>query len=593
MMKIKKIGLLSLTALLALSLVGCSNKEKTGSNPEEQKKFDAFINTQFVNTMQDDYLSMHIYTEKPQNFGIDKSKVKVQIGDRYDDEMNKKSIEKINNNDSQFKKFNRDDLTDVQKETYDIYAYMLNLNKVSLDEKFKYMDFSFSTITGIHTQIPTLFADLTLRNEEDVKDLITLVKDTLPYMNSILEYTKKQAKENLMMIDIDNVIEYSKKIKDAGLKSSTLTSMNNNIAALTLDDAKTKAYQKEVTEAFETSFLPAYDAIIKTLSSLKSEKNNMQGLSYLKNGKEYYELLFKNATGTDKDITKVKSELQTLASSSLMKVQVAAAKNEKLYNEYSEGKITTKYKDFETMLVDLDKDIKKDFPSVGKLNYEVKPLDKDLANSGIAAYFNLPAIDGTTPKQIRVNTKEDSLKINALETFSTIAHEGIPGHMYQISYAYENLTNPWRKVAANFRGYQEGYATYVELYSLKYLKDIDPLITEIQQNLMVYQNSIISLVDIGIHYEGWTKDQTKKFIVKNGLDKNASDPLYNQIQANPTSFLSYYVGYAEVASLREKAQKALGNKFKEIDFHTAILKSGSAPFKVVEANVDAYIKKEK
>lgn len=595
MKKFKKIGLLSLAVLLTLSLVGCTKGTKTSSNlnPETQKKFDAFINTEFINAMQDDYLRMHIFTEQPQNFGIDKSKVKIQIGERLDDETNKKEVERMKNTDAKFKEFKRDELSDEQKETYDVYEYMLNVNYASLDEKFKYMGSNFGTITGIHTQLPTLFADLTLRNEDDVKALILLVKDTLPYVNSILAYTKKQVEENMLMINIDDVVQYSQKIKEKGLNSSVLTSMNTNIAALKLGDEKTKTYQKEVKEVFESSFLQAYDAIINTLTSLKSKTNNRQGLAHLKNGKEYYEIMFKNATGTDKPIAKVKSDLQNLATSSFAKAQAVANKNQEVYNNFMADKIKTKYKDFNAILTDLEKDIQKDFPSISKLSYEIKPLDQDLANSGIAAYFNLPALDGTTPKQMRVNTKGDSLKVDALDTFSTVAHEGLPGHMYQISYAYENLSNPWRKVVAHFLGYQEGYATYVELYSLKYLKDIDPAIIELQQNLKVYQNSLISLLDIGIHYEGWTKDEAKSFFIKNKLDINALNDLYDRIQANPTSFQAYYVGYAEIASERRKAEKELGSKFKDIDFHTAILRSGSAPFKVIEANVNEYIKKAK
>lgn len=586
---IKKITLLSLSAFLAFSLFGCNKRD----SKEEQKKFDDFINTEFVEAMQDNYLNAHIYTEKPEKFGIDKSKIKVQVDNPMNEETEKNISEEVKKSEKAFNSFHRDDLTDEQKETYDIFKYMLDINLKSSDEKYKFMEMNFATLTGIHTQLPTLFADLTLRNEDDVKALIKLVESTKPYIDSVLQYTKKQAENGTMMIDIDNVLDYCKKIQTAGSNSSTLKSMNANIEALKLDKQKTKSYQEELKKAFDSSFLPSYDNIINTLTSLKKSKNNTQGMSHLKNGKEYYEILFKNATGSDESIAEMKKKLEKLSQSSMLKAQAIVAKNPDAYSALLDGKATTKYKDFETMLKDLNKDIKGDFPSIGDLNYVIKPLDKDLANNGVAAYFNLPALDGTTPKQIRVNTQGDSLKINSLETFSTVAHEGLPGHMYQVTYAYENLPNPWRKVVASFSGYQEGYATYVELYALKYLKNVDSSVIGIQQNLTVYQNCIVSLLDIGIHYDGWSLNEAKSFMEDNGLDASVANELYKQIQANPTAFLSYYVGYAQFAELKEKAENALGEKFKDKDFHEAILKSGSAPFKVVEGNVDAYIKSAK
>ncbi len=133
-----------------------------------------------------------------------------------------------------------------------------------------------------------------------------------------------------------------------------------------------------------------------------------------------------------------------MSRSSLLAVQSVISKNKNLYDEYVNGKIKTKYKDFESMLKDLDKDIKDDFPSVVTLNYRIRPIGGDLASGGVAAYFNIPALDGTTPKQIRVNMLEDALNVQSLETFSTVAHEGFWGQMYQIAYAYKNVKDPWR-----------------------------------------------------------------------------------------------------------------------------------------------------
>ncbi|MCR0181342.1 DUF885 domain-containing protein [[Clostridium] innocuum] len=584
-MNVKKITLLMLSAVMAFSFTGCSKKD----SGEEQKKFDEFMKQEFVESMEQSYPNTHIILENPKDYGVDTSKTKVQIDKELNETTMKENKELNEKSAKAFKEFDRDTLSDEQKETYDIYSYMLDYTTEMNDSKFDYMSMPLESMTGMHTQLPTLFSDWTLRNEQDVKDVITLMKSVRPYMDSILAYTKKQEEKGTLMLDIKSVKEYCEKVVKEDVNSSVLTGLNESIDNLKLGDDKTKQYKAELKKAFQEYFLPAYSDIIKTMKELDSSKNNTLGLSHMKNGKEYYELLFKQATGTDKSIEDIKKELNSMSRSSLLAVQSVISKNKNLYDEYVNGKIKTKYKDFESMLKDLDKDIKDDFPSVGTLNYRIRPIGEDLASGGVAAYFNIPALDGTTPKQIRVNMLEDALNVQSLETFSTVAHEGIPGHMYQIAYAYKNVKDPWRNSMASFLGYTEGYATYTELYALKYLDGVSADAVKLQQNMVVYQDCLIALADIGIHYEGWAKEDLSNFLEENGLGVSDVSDFYNQLQANPTAFLSYYVGYVQIANLKKDAQEELKDKFNDRDFHEAILKSGAAPFHVVEENVKDYI----
>ncbi|MCR0338448.1 DUF885 domain-containing protein [[Clostridium] innocuum] len=588
-MNVKKITLLMLSAIMAFSFTGCLKKD----SGEEQKKFDEFMKQEFVESMEQSYPNTHIILENPKDYGVDTSKTKVQIDKELNETTMKENKELNEKSAKAFKEFDRDTLSDEQKETYDIYSYMLDYTTEMNDSKFDYMSMPLESMTGMHTQLPTLFSDWTLRNEQDVKDVITLMKSVRPYMDSILAYTKKQEEKGTLMLDIKSVKEYCEKVVKEDVNSSVLTGLNESIDNLKLGDDKTKQYKAELKKAFQEYFLPAYSDIIKTMKELDSSKNNTLGLSHMKNGKEYYELLFKQATGTDKSIEDIKKELNSMSRSSLLAVQSVISKNKNLYDEYVNGKIKTKYKDFESMLKDLDKDIKDDFPSVGTLNYRIRPIGEDLASGGVAAYFNIPALDGTTPKQIRVNMMEDALDVQSLETFSTVAHEGIPGHMYQIAYAYKNVKDPWRNSMASFLGYTEGYATYTELYALKYLDGVSADAVKLQQNMVVYQDCLIALADIGIHYEGWTKEDLSNFLEENGLGVSDVSDFYNQLQANPTVFLSYYVGYVQIANLKKDAQEELKDKFNDRDFHEAILKSGAAPFHVVEENVKDYIESAK
>ncbi|MEG1732267.1 MAG: DUF885 family protein, partial [Longicatena sp.] len=218
MKKLRRLFLCSLSLMLSISLFGCQSKDNT----TQQVSFNEFITSEFIDEMENDYLTTHIYLEHPENFDVNKQEIEIQIGEEINDKTIQKNINETKKAEKKFKEFDRDTLSDEQKDTYDIYNFNLTTALTSIDSKFKYYDAYFNTLTGIHTQLPVLFADLTLRNEQDVKDLILLLQSTLPYINSILTYTKQQSKEGLLSIDMERVLSDVKKTLETQEKSSTL-----------------------------------------------------------------------------------------------------------------------------------------------------------------------------------------------------------------------------------------------------------------------------------------------------------------------------------------------------------------------------------
>lgn len=583
MNKVKRGFSLFLVFALLFSLGACGS---TKDPKEEQRLFDEFVEKDFVELMESDYLEMHAKLENPEKYGVDKEKVKVQLGEYYSKDNNKED-EELEKTIEEFESFDRDLLTDEQQETYDIFEFIIENNEEYQSEDFEYYDSIFGTTSGLHTQFPTFFADYELRNEEDLKDMILLLKDVKPYINSYLTYTKEQAKEGLMMIQFDEVISYCQNIVDKGLDSSTIKEMYASVDKLNLGVEKATQYKKEIEEAYTTSYLEAYKDIIATLTELKSEKNNEEGLAKFKNGKDYYELLYRIRTGSEHDVKEMKSILEGRLEAANKELLKLAFTNMDLYESFFNGEIKTKYSDFDSMLQDVFTLMAEDFPEIGELDYTIKALNEDLVNSGIAAYFILPAIDRSVPMSIYVNMNTAS--IDSLQTFSTVMHEGLPGHMYQISYAYKNFDSNWRKVNDDFLGYTEGYATYVETYGMKYLKDVNEEVIRMHRLTNEVSMYAMALADIGIHYEGWSLEELEDYFMDMGLNAEAAKEVYPVLQSNPTLYLSYYVGYVEIMELKEYAQTELGDNFSDKEFHKALLKSGQAPFKVVKENIEDYV----
>lgn len=591
MKRYKKILALSLSILLTLSLMGCKSTDPN----EEQAAFDAFIEQEFIETMENDYTTMHVYLQDPEAFGIDREKVEVNLGTRLDaDEPQADDEEQTGY--EKFQEFDRDALTDEQQDIYDIYAYQASIQEALDQEKFAYYAPAFESMSGLHYQLPTLFADWDLRNEQDIKDLIALLKDVRPYIDSALRYTKEQEERGLLMLDIDSIMEYCESILEKGENSSIITSIEANIDALSLDETASSTYKREVKEAFRTSFLPAYQSIYDTMKEFAdTAKNNTQGLAHFENGKEYYELLLQQNIGSDKSVEEIRTMMETAFDEHIMNMFQYLSETEDMVSFLSSGELPkTGYTSYNKILDDIQDKFRDDFPAVDDLRYHIKDINEEIASgSGVAAYFNIPSLDGNSIKQLRVNPKTSD--IASVSTYSTVAHEGFPGHMYQYAYMYENIDDNFTKALASSLAYTEGYAVYAQYASFAYLEDVDQNLLALYRENELATYCAIIVADIGIHYDGWSLEQFSEYLTDAGLalDEKTAKLQYEQLQANPAAFQPYYVGYHEIMDLREKAETALGDAFEQKAFHEALLESGNAPFEVVERHIDAYIEETK
>ena len=589
MKQFKRCSALLLGALAALSLVACSKKDATG----EQERFDQFIQQEFVDTMESDYPSMHIFLIHPEDFGVDPSAVEVGLGLRVDEQTIEKTAQDVAAAREEFQTFDRKLLTEEQQDTYDIYQFQIDLDSKLCDPKFDYYQQAFGSTTGLHTQIPTLLSDWQLRSEQGVKDLIAVVGDVKPYVDSLLDYTRKQEEKGLLMTDLDGVIQYCQGVTAAGENSAVLHSMNANIDALQLDKETAGRYKAELKEAFENSFLPAYEEIITTMEALKSGDNNQEGLAHFEYGKEYYTLLLKQNVGSNKSVEEIRQMMEDACNRYDKGIETIILENPDLYESFVNFP-TTGFGSYTAILDDFQGKMYRDYPEVSNLDYNIVNINEEIANSGVAAYFNIPPIDDTGDKQLRVNP--DIGGVDDIYTYSVVAHEGYPGHMYQNAYAYENLDSPYRKALANSPAYSEGFAVYAQYSAFQYLDGIDPRVLDAYRQQELYTYCAIVLSDIGIHYDGWSLQEFQDFLTEMGLelgDEALYESQYKQLQSTPCAFQPYYVGYEEFMALRRKAEKELGDSFNQKAFHEAILKSGAAPFCVVERNVDKYINASK
>jgi uncharacterized protein (DUF885 family) len=237
------------------------------------------------------------------------------------------------------------------------------------------------------------------------------------------------------------------------------------------------------------------------------------------------------------------------------------------------------------ILEDLKQKMTTDFPTPPEASYTVKYIDSSLSKHLSPAFYLTPPIDNISENSIYINPDSNYSKI---DLYTTLAHEGYPGHLYQNIYFNTNNSEPIRALL-NYGGYSEGWATYVEMYSYQ-LANIDSNLSSLLQlnnavTLYLYAN-----MDIGINYDGWTLEDTSSYLSDYGFDdENTISQIYSAIISEPSNYLKYCIGYLEFLELKKTAEETLGSNFSLKDFHEFILDTGPAPFYIIEKYMNTWM----
>ncbi len=583
----KKYIQLFLCSLLVLSMSACqvstTNQPTEEASTVQKEDFTQFLDDLVVDFLSSDFTSMQQFVENPSDFGINRDEVEVSLGHivtpQEDIQDTKDALETLHT-------FDYDSLSRTEQIIYKSIEANLELSVQMADSRFDYTGQIWQSLSGIHRNLITFFSEYTIKDKRDLDDLITLINDVPRYVDEALDYTNQQVEHDSLCFDYDEVLANIQDTIDSKDKSSILTEIYDEIDHFELSKEETKDYKEKVKEALDKNFFPSYEKMKETLTSLKSKVKPLTGLYNIKNGKEYYEYLVQNSTGSTESISTIQKNLNEAIEDAKDELYSILSSNPLATTEVDF--ISTGYDDINEILPSLKKAIAKDFPKVQKLDYELNALNDDQSTSGIVAYCMVPALDSTAPTQIRYNKRDYGNEPDSLMLYTTLAHEGIPGHMYQLAYVLENMEHPIQYLLTN-NGYTEGYATYVQFSVLEYLDTSDAIRFYKYNEILTYM--YICLMDIDINYEGLSKkDFSQKYSALFGTDVSN---IYNQLADNPTSFLSYYYGFYQIMKLRAYAKNELGSKFTNLGFNEAILRYGSLPFDLVQQSVDDYIKETK
>lgn len=579
MKKYKKLYLLLSLIVLILALTGCGNSK---SATQTQEEFDALTKEVFLDNVQSDSITLNYTLANPEKYGI--TNYKPTLGDFSLDAM-KENLAKCENYSARLKEINYKKLTDDQKLTYDVMKDYYKVDDNAQDLLLYYE--ILSPTVGLQAQLPILYAEYSFYDKDDIDTYLELLPCTYDYFNQIIEFEKLKSDAGLFMSDrsADDIIKQCESLISDTENNFLITVFNDKVEqydGLTKDEIK--AYQEKNKDAVLNYVIPAYQLLIDGLKSLKGTGTNEGGLSNYEKGKEYYESLVRSETGSNRSVEDLIKLLDKYMSKNITSMQVLLAKDATLLDQASNPSYPMT--DPEEILTYLQDAIKDRFPDMDKVNYTVKYVHKSLEDFISPAFYLTPAIDNYEENSIYINGSD---KFDLSQIFTTLAHEGYPGHLFQNVYYAQQNPNPVRSTM-NFGGYSEGWATYVEMISYHMAGIDDKLASLLEQNnaviLMMYARA-----DIGINYEGWTRQDSDDYL-KSMLgitDEDTLDQFYIAMVEEPANYLQYTIGYIEMMELRNKAEKALGDKFSEKAYHEFILKTGPSQFYVIDKHLDKWI----
>ena len=556
---------------------------------KEQQEFEQYLDDYFKDVVTDDTLTYNYTIKDGADYGLEEPEV--TLGDPG------MTAEEIGQDKEEFEGWvkkldaiDRSCLTEDQKLTYDVLDEYFEVSAGIFDNVYLYEP--FSPMRGLQANIATNFTDYRFDDKGDVERYIELLGQIPDYFAEYLDFEQEKSEKGYFMSDAvcDKVISQCKDFVADKENHFMVTTFNDNIDALDfLTDEEKAEYKEANKQAVENSLLPAFENVAAVLSGLKGTGTNDGGICNYDGGKEYYEYLLKNFAGTAKSPEEVIDMLDT----ELQKLMVS------LYQYYLGNQAAYEYfaSNYDSMFAETDQmtasemvdkmmeTASEHYPDAGTINYKAEALDKNLETimDDVLAYYMAPAIDDPDNNLIRVN----GLHTDGMWT--TLAHEGYPGHMLQNAYYMSTDPEPVRTLM-NFLGYKEGWAMYACYDSLYYYEYEEPeygdTIAALYQLNDEMSYLMMGRVDLGINYEGWTLQDTADYLTKNGMDGSAAQELYTTMVGDPAVYQSYSTGYYEMKELRDYAEEKMGDVFDLKTFNTIILETGPCQFDILKEQVD-------
>ena len=555
-----------------------------GLLPGDSPECNNFLMDLFNEQITSNSIDFHYSLEHPENYGLSMENVTFGTVDISNPDQDLEDTKAVLD---QLRDFDYDTLSSRQQLIYDMLEENFQDSIDSID--YTLYQTIFSPTIGIQAQLPVILSEYTFRTQQDIDDYILLLEDVDRYFSELLDVEKAKSEAGFFMADFtaDAVISQCQEFIASPQENLLIDIFQEKLDSEMpeLSQEQKDDYIRRNQDAVLNHVIPAYENLIEGLTALKGTGTNEGGLANYENGADYYSMLAKSATGSSKTVDEMIQLTDDALSDDLNTILTLYFSDTDLLTEMTEAQPPST--DPREILDMLQTAITDEFPQPVSGEFTIKYVHKSLEENLSPAFYMVPAIDAVDSNTIYINNYYTNAE-NAMSLFTTLAHEGYPGHLYESTWFNSTNPHPIRKLL-NYSGYSEGWATYVEMRSFAWTGVSDSIAQALSAN-QDFSLGLCARVDMGVNYQGWTREETTEYMNQFGMgDEDTVTWLYEAVVAEPSNYLSYYIGYKEFEALRAEAEEALGTDFDPVSFHEFILTTGPAPFDLIREQMDVWI----
>ena len=566
-------------------LFGCGQASTQTSL--KQKKFDRFLNSCFKEYAAENTVTLHFKLSNPSAYGI-KTPVSPTYGDLSSDAL-KKNCSRSKELLQKLYTFPSSSLTKKQKLTWQIFQDYLN--ESIMNEKYILYSSPLGT-NGLQSEIPVTLSEYRLDNEKDIKDYLSLVNQVPELFTQILDFEQERRNAGLIspsFVISDTIDQIDQFLNASEENNPLIQSFEDRLTEVeSLSKDQKASYIANNRLLVTDKVLPAYKSLKTSLQAYTNDSKNTSSKERLceyKNGQDYYKFLLMSNVGTDFSPEDCITILESQLKNTVKDISSLTTKNKDLYTEYLSA--TPALSAPKEIMNTLKNDSLIDFPEIKNISCQLKNVPDALSGTSACAFYLVPPIDSTKDNIIYINKS----RVDSNELFSTLAHEGYPGHLYQTNYFLTTNPSPLRTFL-HCAGYDEGWGTYAQLYRYNFIefKNVDEQTTK--QLRQLYRDndllslSLSSLCDLYVNYKNYDENALANYLQTYGIDKDSAQNLYRYVIENPTTYLSYSIGCYELDQLKQTMSDSLGKAFKISDFHESVLNVGSCNFSILRQEIE-------
>jgi uncharacterized protein (DUF885 family) len=455
---------------------------------------------------------------------------------------------------------------------------------------------------GFHIYFAELYKTLPFNNEVDYDSYLGRLKAYSKYTDDHIEVMREGIRRGYVLPAI--VLEgyedtISSHIYDEPTKSplyTPFTKLPDQVA-----ESSRIRITKEGAELIESHVIPSYARFLKFINEeyLPASRNSI-GASALPNGREFYRHRVRKYTTLDvlpeevheigiSEVRRIRNEMEAIPE----QLEFEGSFAEFLTHLRTDPKFYPKdvesyKKEVAYILKKMDGQLPQLFGKLPRTPYGIKEIPAYIAPKTTAAYYQPPSGDGRIAGFYFINTYNlKSRPLYQLEALSL--HEAVPGHHLQLALQQELENMPAFRKYNGFTAFIEGWALYSERLGLETGFYRDPYSDFGRLSYEMWRACRL-VVDTGIHYLGWTREQAIEFMSENtALSRHNIVAEVDRYISWPGQALAYKMGELKIRELRTLAEKELGSEFDIRDFHDVVLGSGAVPLTVLEDNILRYL----